>query len=80
MNLLENSSFLRLKNISLSYDIPKSLLGYTKVVNGIKVTATARNLFTITKYKGADPEVDSNLTYGAYPNTRQYTVGVEFIF
>jgi TonB-linked SusC/RagA family outer membrane protein len=79
-HLLENASFLRLKNISLSYDIPKSLLGYTKVVNGIKVTATARNLFTITKYKGADPEVDSNLTYGAYPNTRQYTVGVEFIF
>ena len=42
--------------------------------------ATARNLFTITNYKGADPEFDTNLTYGAYPNTKQFTIGAELTF
>lgn len=79
-HLLENASFLRLKNLAISYQLPKSWLGYTKVINGVKITASARNLFTITKYKGADPEIDSNLTYGAYPNSRQYSIGAEIEF
>ena len=79
-HLLENASFLRMKNLTVSYNLPKSLLNYTKVVNGIKVFATARNLFTLTSYKGADPEIDSNLTYGAYPNSRQFTFGAEIVF
>lgn len=79
-HLLENASFLRMKNITLSYMIPKDWLNYTKVIKGIKLTANARNLFTITKYKGADPEIDSNLTYGAYPNTKQFTFGAEITF
>ena len=79
-HLLENASFLRMKNLTVSYNLPKSLLNYTKVLNGFKVFATARNLFTLTNYKGADPEIDSNLTYGAYPNSRQFTFGAEIVF
>ena len=79
-HLLENASFLRLKNISLSYILPKNWLLPTKVIQGVRIMATARNLFTITNYKGADPELDTNLTYGAYPNTKQFTIGAELTF
>ena len=79
-HLLENASFLRLKNISLSYTLPKNWLLPTKVIQGVRIMATARNLFTITDYKGADPELDTNLTYGAYPNTKQFTIGAELTF
>ena len=37
-------------------------------------------LFTVTKYKGYDPEVDSNIQLGNYPNTKQYSFGVELTF
>ena len=42
--------------------------------------ATGRNLFTLTDYKGADPEINTNLTYGAYPNTKQFSIGAEITF
>ena len=79
-HLLENASFLRMKNITLAYTFPKSLLKHTKVINGVKIMATGRNLFTLTEYKGADPEINSNLTYGAYPNTKQFSIGAEITF
>ena len=79
-HLLENASFLRLKNLAIGYQFPKTWLEKTKVIKNFKITATARNLFTITKYKGADPEIDSNLTYGAFPNTKQFTIGAEITF
>lgn len=79
-HLLENASFLRMKNISLSYQFPKSLLGYTKILKSLKVYTNVRNLFTITKYKGADPEFDTNLTYGAYPASKEFSVGLEVTF
>ena len=79
-HLLENASFLRLKNLAIGYQLPKAWLEKTKVIKNFKITASSRNLFTITKYKGADPEIDTNLTYGAYPNTRQFTIGAEITF
>ena len=63
-HLLENASFLRLKNISLSYTLPKNWLLPTKVIQGVRIMATARNLFTITNYKGADPELDKRAFNG----------------
>lgn len=79
-HLLENASFLRLKNLSIAYELPKSWMKQTRVIRNCKIIGTARNLFTITKYKGADPEIDSNLTYGAFPNTKQFTIGAELTF
>ena len=79
-HLLENASFLRMKNLSVSYQLPESWMQKTKFIRSCKFTAAARNLFTITKYKGADPEIDTNLTYGAYPSTRQFTIGAELTF
>lgn len=79
-HLLENASFLRCKNLNVSYTLPKNWIKKTQLINSVKFYGTARNLFTVTKYLGADPEIDSNLTYGAYPNTRQYSIGVQIIF
>lgn len=78
--LIEDASFLRLKNISLAYDVPKTLLGDKNPVSSVRFMVSARNLFTLTSYTGSDPEVDSNLTLGAYPNTRQYVASVQVSF
>jgi TonB-dependent starch-binding outer membrane protein SusC len=55
---LDDGSFLRLKNVALSYTLPKSITTPLKV-NRIKATLTATNLWTLTKYKGLDPEVSA---------------------
>ena len=68
---LENASFLRLKNLTLSYQFPSSLLKKTGFIQGIKVSAIFRNLWTLTKYTGYDPEYDGRSVYGMYPNTLQ---------
>lgn len=77
---LENAAFVRLKNVTLSYDLPKKLLKKTKIVEGVRVFTTGRNLLTFTKFSGIDPEVDSNIALGDYPNSRQYTLGLEVKF
>lgn len=79
-HLLENASFLRLKNLQVGYDLPLSLLKFQNVVKGVKVTFTGRNLLTITKYKGVDPEVNSNLTFGRVGNSKQFLFGAEITF
>jgi len=76
-SLIENASFMRLKELMLGYKLPQSLLGHTKVIKGINIYVIGRNLFTVTKYLGPDPEVDSNLALGNYPNTKQYSLGID---
>ena len=79
-HLLENASFLRLKNIGVSYVLPKELLAKTHFFKSVKFMVNARNLLTATAYKGADPELNSNLSFGAYPNTREFSFGTEITF
>ena len=79
-SLIENASFLRLKNITFGYTLPKSVLEKSKFFKSAKVFYVGRNLLTVTKYSGADPEVDSNLTTGANPNTKQSVFGLELTF
>lgn len=78
--LIENASFLRLKNLRVGYNLPKSLLGKQNFFRGAKVYYIGRNLFTSTKYSGPDPEVDSNLALGVNPNTKQSLFGIELQF
>lgn len=78
--LLEDASFLRLKNITLSYSVPKKALEKTKFFEGIRVYFIARNLFTVTNYTGYDPEVAGSIVYGMYPQTREYSLGLELTF
>ena len=76
---LEDASFLKLKNISLSYYIPRRVTKFA----GIRLTLSAQDLLTFTGYSGMDPEVYSSydgLDYGAYPVPRTYTFSVQFRF
>lgn len=79
-HLLENASFLRLKNLTIAYDLPKKWMEATKFMQGARLSFTTRNLFTVTKYKGPDPEINTNISYGNYPATRQFVLGVEVTF
>ena len=79
-SLVEDASFVRLKMLQLSYNFPTQLLERTGVLKDAKVFFVGRNLLTFTKYKGYDPEVDSFSTIGDYPNTRQYSLGLQLTF
>ena len=79
-HLYENADFLRLKSLQIAYDLPRKFLGNQKVLNGLKISFTGRNLLTFTNYSGIDPEVDSNLTYGIPGNSKQYLFGLELRF
>ena len=78
--LLEKADFVRLKTLQLSYTLPKSILNATGFINDCKVYFVGRNLLTFTDYQGFDPEVDSNISLGNYPNTRQYSFGIQMTF
>jgi TonB-linked SusC/RagA family outer membrane protein len=55
---VENASYVRLKQLSLSYNIPVSLIQSLKFIDGLRVYGSVQNLWTITGYKGTDPEVN----------------------
>ena len=78
--ILENASYMRLKSLSLSYTLPQQAIEQMKFFSGVRLFASARNLFTVTKYTGADPEFSNVLSRGGYPPTRQFTIGVELKF
>lgn len=83
---LENGSYLRLKNLQLGYTLPAQ---WTKriSVDRCRIYISGQNLWTITKYKGYDPEVISNdVVYGqgndegGYPPVRTYNIGLQISF
>ncbi len=84
---LQNGSYLRCTNITLGYNFPKTLAKHLHVEN-IRIFGSVDNAFTITDYKGYNPEVDynggANLTpgvdYGNYPLARAYNLGVKLTF
>lgn len=78
--LEEDASFMRMKIATLSYNLPHSILDKTKVIKDVKLYVTGRNLLTFTKYPGVDPEVNSNLELGSYPNTKQIVGGLDITF
>lgn len=77
---LEDASFLRLKNLMLSYTFPKPWMMKTKFIENLRVYGQAQNLFTFTKFSGLDPETNSNLYKAQYPTTRQFSFGLEVTF
>ena len=74
--LLEDASFLRLKNVMLSYQIPTR----SEIFRGARVYVQAQNLFTFTRFSGLDPEGTSNIYAAQYPMARQYTFGLDLTF
>lgn len=81
---LESGNFVKLSNVTLSY----ALGDIGKVLKGASIYAIGQNLFVITKYRGFDPEVNTNkaqgvvpsagIDYTGYPSARTFTFGVNF--
>ncbi|MDT8887111.1 SusC/RagA family TonB-linked outer membrane protein [Aquirufa regiilacus] len=88
---VEDGSYMRIKNIQLSYNVPASFLKIVKL-NSVQVYVQGQNLFTFTKYKGLDPDVnlrtsgnDNQDTHmgideGAFPVAKSYNVGLRVGF
>lgn len=83
---VENGSYLRVKTISLGYNIPKSVLNRYKIKT-FRIYASAQNLFTITKYSGLDPEVNTynsvltgGFDYSPYPRAKTIVFGINASF
>lgn len=86
---VEDGSYIRLKNITLGYTFPKSVLRNSHIGN-IRIYCNIQNLLTLTKYSGYDPEVGAStqdstgLTYGIdngrYPSPTMYSFGLNITF
>lgn len=79
-HLMENASFLRLKNLTISYMLPQKLLKPTRAIEKVRVYAQAQNLLTFTNFSGMDPESSVNVYQATYPMSRQFTIGLEVGF
>ena len=85
---LQSGSFFRCTNLTIGYSVPSIGKLTNNVFSKLRLYVAADNLFTITKYKGYNPEVDynngSNLTpgvdYGKYPLVRAFNFGVQLMF
>ncbi|WP_428331245.1 SusC/RagA family TonB-linked outer membrane protein [Mucilaginibacter sp.] len=91
---LQDGSFLRCTNITLGYDVKSAFVSRVLGMSAVRVFGAVNNAFTITKYKGYNPEVDydysyggsqgANLApgidYGVYPLVRSYNIGVKASF
>jgi hypothetical protein len=89
---VEDGSYLRVKNMTLGYNLPSNLL--KKVgIGALRIYATGSNLLTLTKYTGYDPEANnasniangdtgpfSGFDMGSYPSQRRYTIGLDITF
>lgn len=84
---VEDGSYLRVKNITLSYEFPTRML--KKIfLNRLQVYASAQNLITFTKYKGFDPEVNQfgnsatvqGIDWGTYPQVKTFVFGLNVEF
>lgn len=81
--MVEDGSYVRLKNVSMSYDIPFENFGFD-----LQIFITGTNLVTVTNYSGFDPEVSSlganslapGVDLGAYPRQKSYTAGLRMTF
>jgi hypothetical protein len=77
---LEDASFLRLKNVMLSYSLPSKLLEKSKFFSSARIYIQAQNLFTFTAFTGIDPEASGNVYQAQYPMSRQYSMGIDLTF
>ncbi len=77
---IEDASYLRLKNITVAYNLPKVIFERVKGIKGVRLYAQAENLATWTKFTGFDPEDDNNIATYEYPTPRIVTFGVDVKF
>lgn len=76
---IEDGSYLRIKNVTFGYTLPKSTRN--TIVSNLRLYLSAQNLITFTKYTGFDPEVGANgIDLNVYPVTRTISAGVQLTF
>ena len=76
---LEDASYVRLKNLTLAYNFPQSIIKQAGL-SDLAVHFTGRNLLTFTGFTGLDPEPETTTVFFYYPNTRQYEFGLTVSF
>jgi len=76
---IEDGSFLRLRNVTVSYALPSSVLDKVGM-RSARVYFQGQNLATWTKFQGFDPESSNNITQAEYPNPKTLTVGIDIGF
>ncbi|HLX66024.1 MAG TPA: SusC/RagA family TonB-linked outer membrane protein, partial [Puia sp.] len=84
---VEDGSYLKLKNLIVGYTLPTHLVDRFSLAK-VRIYVSTQNLFTITKYKGLDPEIgyqggnatQNGVDNGTYPSSRFYTVGLNVAF
>lgn len=76
--IYESTDFIKLKNINLSYNLPKKLVKKLKITDA-QIYATAYNVWTTTPYQGYDPE-SIGIDRGNYPQSKSYSLGIKINF
>ena len=84
---IEDGSYLRIQNISLTYNLPEKW-AKKAFMQSARVYFNVQNVYTFTKYSGYDPEIGAynqssllqNIDRGRYPTPRTYTIGLNLSF
>lgn len=81
---VENGSYMKMKYLKFSYSLPKSIISKIRATD-LNVYAQVENVFTITDYKGLDPEIapsgyGARFDDGSWPRPRTFTLGVNLQF
>jgi len=90
-NYMTNTNILRLRSISLSYNLPERIIKRQNIIKGASATLTGSNLFLLTNYKGMDPETSAagsgvtgsssvGMDYCGVPATAGFSVGINLTF
>jgi len=90
-NYMTNTNWLRLRSLSLSYNLPESIIKKQNIIKGLSVTLAGTNLWLWTNYKGMDPETStagsgvtgsgsSSIDYCNVPSTAGFSLGLNLTF
>lgn len=79
--IIHDASFLRFRDITLSYTFQKEVIDRIKFISNLRVYAQGSNLFMWTKWRGMDPEAGAtNINLSEFPNPRAFTFGLDVTF
>jgi hypothetical protein len=78
-NIYERAGFVRLKDVSLSYNFSEEIMSNLRIAQ-LKLFLTARNLITITNWTGGDPELETGFDAGIIPLQREFVLGINLTF
>lgn len=83
---LQNASYARIQTAQIGYTLPEALVRRTNAIRSFRVYLSGQNLYTLTKYKGFDPDfgndgtINRGFDYGSFPNPRTILLGVQVGF